>query len=157
MNILIRKKVTMASRYQPINTPKTTNSALPIERIIAVLTYITAGWVGFIWLLIGIFTKNTIRPFLKYHIFQSIFLSFTYLILSIFLKLIMNILSVIPFLNQLVMRLTWYLNMPLILDYSLINLTIFGIVFYLAFTSFQGQYSYIPWVSDIIKANVRNC
>lgn len=156
MNILIRKKVTMASRYQPINTPKTPNNALPIERIIAALSYITFGMVGFFWLLLAIFTKNTIRPYLKYHIFQSIFLSIAFFLFSALLGLLMNILSFIPLVNQLIMQFTWYLNMPLLFGYSLINLIIFGIIFYLAFTSFQGQYSYIPWVSDIIKANVRN-
>ena len=43
-----------------------------IEKLVSALSYITSGFVGFIWLLLGIFTKSKVRPFMKYHIFQSI-------------------------------------------------------------------------------------
>lgn len=129
---------------------------LLIEKIIASLSYITFGFVGFIWLLIGIFTKNNLRPYLKYHIFQSIFLSIAYFLLCAFLGLIMNILSIIPLIGTIVMQFTFFLNAPLIFGFSLIQLVIYAIIFYLVFTSFQGQYSYLPWISEIIKANVKN-
>lgn len=127
-----------------------------IEKIIAGLSYITFGFVGFLWLLLGIFTKNNLRPYLKYHIFQSIFISIAYFLVCQFLGLIMNILSLIPFVNQFVMQITLYLNMPLLFGFSIIQTGIYAVIFYLVLTSFQGQYSYIPWISDIIKANVRN-
>lgn len=129
---------------------------LLIERIIAALSYITMGFVGFIWLLIGIFTKNNIRPFLKYHIFQSIFISIAFFLLGAFLGLLMNILSLVPFVNQLVLQITFFLNAPLLFGFSLLQIIIDLILLYLAFTSFQGQYSYLPWISEIIKANVKN-
>ncbi|MDD3437195.1 MAG: hypothetical protein PHC64_08605 [Candidatus Gastranaerophilales bacterium] len=132
------------------------NEPLMMEKIIAALTYITFGFAGFIWLLIGIFTKNNIRPYLKYHIFQSIFLSIAYFLLGAFLGLIMNILSVIPLVNQLVLQLTFYLNAPIIFGFSLIQTLVYAVILYLVVTSFQGQYSYLPWISEIIKANVRN-
>lgn len=128
---------------------------LLIERIIAALSYITFGFVGFIWLLIGIFTKNSLRPFLKYHIFQSIFISIAYFLLCQFLGLIMNILSMIPFVGQIILQLTFYLNAPLIFELSLIQFFVYTIVFYLAFTSFAGKYSYLPWISEIITTNVK--
>ncbi|HNW26217.1 MAG TPA: hypothetical protein PLG15_01025 [Candidatus Gastranaerophilaceae bacterium] len=129
---------------------------LMIEKIIAGLSYITFGFVGFIWLLIGIFTKNSLRPYLKYHIFQSIFISIAYFLVCQFLGLILNILSIIPFINQIVMQITLYLNMPLFFGFSIIQVAIYAVIFYLVATSFQGKYSYIPWISEIIKANVRN-
>lgn len=127
-----------------------------IERLIAALSYITFGFVGFIWLLIGIFTKNNLRPFLKYHIFQSIFISIAYFLLCQFLGLLMNILSMIPFVNQIILQLTFYFNAPLLFGLSLIQVVINVILIYLAFTSFMGKFSYIPWISEIITANVRN-
>lgn len=129
---------------------------LLIEKIIAALSYITFGFVGFFWLLLGIFTKNNLRPYLKYHIFQSIFISIAYFLLSAFLGLIMNILSLIPFVNQLVLQFTFYLNAPLLLGFSLIQAVIYAVIAYLVITSFQGQFSYLPWISEIIKTNVRN-
>lgn len=129
---------------------------LLIEKIIASLSYITFGFVGFFWLLLGIFTKNNLRPYLKYHIFQSIFISIAYFLLSAFLGLIMNILSIIPLVNQLVLQFTFYLNAPLLLGFSLIQVVIYVIIIYLVVTSFQGKYSYLPWISEIIKTNIKN-
>ena len=132
------------------------NQPLLIEKIIASLSYITLGFVGFFWLLLGIFTKNNLRPYLKYHIFQSIFISIAYFLLGAFLGLIMNILSLIPVVNQLVLQLTFYLNAPLLFGFSLIQTMMYALIIYLIVTSFQGQLSYLPWISEIIKANVRD-
>lgn len=132
------------------------NQPVLMEKLVAAFSYITFGFVGFIWLLIGLFTKKTLRPYLQYHIFQSIFISIAYFLLSAFLGLIMNILSIIPFVNQLILQFTFYLNAPLFFGFSLIQGVIYVIIAYLVLTSFQGKFSYLPWISDIIKANVRN-
>lgn len=155
MNILIRKKEIMPSRYsnQPGFNPSSPNM---FEKLIAAGSYITFGFIGFLWLLVAIFTKNNLRPYLKYHIFQSIFISIAYFLLCQFLGLIMNILSIVPIVNQIIMQFTLYLNMPLILGFSLIQLVIYFVIFYLVVTCMQGQYSYLPWISDIIRANVKN-
>lgn len=139
----------MAGRYS-------NNEPLLIEKLIASLSYITFGFVGFLWMLIGIFTKSKLRPYLQYHIFQSIFISIAYFLLSTFLGLIMNILSIIPFVNQLILQFTFYLNAPLFVGFSFIQLIVYSIIFYLVITCCQGKYSYLPWISEIIKANVRS-
>ncbi len=131
-------------------------NVLLIEKIIASLSYITMGFVGFIWLLIGVFTKNNLRPYLKYHIFQSIFISIAFFLLGYFMGLIMTILSIIPFVNQLVLRFTFYFNAPIFFGFSLIQAAVYALIIYLVATCLQGQLSYVPWVSDIIKANVRD-
>ena len=125
-----------------------------IERIIAALTYLTMGMVGFIWLIAGLFTKARLKPFLQYHIFQSIFIALGFTVLSIFIGWLSNLLSFIPIINRLVAQITFLLNMPLILDYSLLQAVIYAILIYLAVTAFMGKYSYIPWVSDIIDQNI---
>ena len=139
----------MRNAYQP------TQPAL-IEKLVAALSYFTMGGFGFIWLLIAIFTKNQLRPFLKYHIFQSIFISILFFLIGQFLGLIINILSLIPILGGLFIRFGFYLNMPLIGHFSVIEMVGTFVMFYLIITSFLGQFSYVPWVSDIIRANVRN-
>ena len=125
-----------------------------IERIIAALTYLTMGMVGFIWLIIGLFTKARLRPFLQYHIFQSIFISLGFAVLSILIGWLSNIFSFIPIINQIVAQLTFWLNMPLIFEYSLIQTVIYIFLMNLTISSFVGKYSYIPWVSDIIDQNI---
>lgn len=125
-----------------------------IERIVAALSYITMGFAGFIWLIIGLFTKANLRPFMQYHIFQSIFISIAYFLLCMMLGFLMNILSFIPFINRLVAQITFYLNAPLFGYYSLIQAVIYAVILYLAVTSFMGLYSRIPWISDIIDQNI---
>ena len=126
----------------------------PIERIIAALTYITFGFAGFIWFLIAIFTRKELKPYLKYHVFQSIFLSIGVFLFSQFFGLFLEILSAIPFLKILAAQTNFYLNMPLVFGYSITQTFVYFVMFYLVITSVQGYYSYIPWVSDIIKTNI---
>ena len=128
----------------------------PIERIIASLSYLTMGMVGFVWLIIGLFTKARLKPFLQYHIFQSIFISLGFAVISILLSWIANILVMIPFVNVIVSQIVFLLNMPLLFNYSLIQLLVYGFVLYLAVTSFLGKYSYVYWVSDVIDQNFKN-
>lgn len=125
-----------------------------IERIVAALTYLTMGMVGFIWLIAGLFTKARLKPFLQYHIFQSIFIALGFTVLSIFIGWLSNLLSFIPIINRLVAQITFLLNMPLFFDYSLLQTLIYTVLIYLAVTAFMGKYSYILWVSDIIDQNI---
>lgn len=125
-----------------------------IERLIAALSYLTMGMVGFVWLIIGLFTSARLKPFLQYHIFQSIFISLGFAVLSILVGWVSNLLSVIPFINKVVAQINFLLNMPLIFDYSLLQTAIYAFLAYLAITSFMGRFSYIPWVSDIIDQNI---
>lgn len=127
-----------------------------IEKIIAALTYLTMGMAGFIWLIVGLFTKARLKPFLQYHIFQSIFISLAFAVLSTLISWISNLLSFIPIINRIVAQITFLLNMPLIFDYSLLQSVIYIFIIYLAVTAFIGKYSYIPWVSDIIDQNINH-
>ncbi len=127
---------------------------LPLEKIISALSYLTMGIVGFVWLLLGAILKLGLRPYLRYHIYQSIFLSFTFFILSLALDLILGILSYIPFLGSLISTLTFLIATPLVGTFSILNI-IFGLfMLYLIITSATGKLTYVPWVSNIIKINI---
>ena len=125
-----------------------------IERVVASLSYLTMGMAGFIWLIVSLFTNARLKPFLQYHIFQSIFISLGFTVLSLFIGFVSNILSFIPLINKLTAQIAFLLNMPLLFGYSLIQIVIYSILIYLAVTSFLGKYSYIPWISDIIGQNI---
>ena len=126
-----------------------------IERIVSSLSYITSGFVGFIWLLLGIFTKSNVRPFLKYHIFQSIFISIAYFLACQLFAMLAMIINYIPIVRNIMSMVLFPLMMPLIFGFSILQILIYTVIFYLAATAFMGRYSYIPWISDIIKMNVR--
>jgi len=112
------------------------------------------GFAGFIWLILGLITRSNLRAFTQYHIFQSIFIAIAYFLLNMLCGFILSILSLVPLINKLVAQITFYLNAPLFGPYSLIQTVLYGIIIYLAVTSFMGKYSRIPWVSDIIDQNV---
>ena len=123
----------------------------PIEKILSALTYVTWGGVGFVWLIIAAVLKKRVAPFLMYHIMQSIFLAIAYFLLATFCDLVYVILYRIPIINAI----PYFVNMPIpfLFGFSLIQALTTLVILYLAITSFSGQYSYIPWVSDIINQN----
>lgn len=129
------------------------NKPFMIERIVSSLSYITMGFVGFIYMLLGLFTRAQLRPFTQYHIFQSIFISIAFFLLNYICGFILGLLSYIPFINKLVAQITFFFNAPIFFAYSIIQIVVYGIIFYLAITSFMGIYSRIPFISDIIDQN----
>ena len=128
---------------------------LLLEKIIATLSYVTAGFVGFIWLILAVVTKNNLRSFLKYHVYQAIFLSIVFFLLSTFVNLLLGILSYIPMIKNIVAQFAFLLSMPIVAHFSVISLLIMILQVYLIIGVLQNKYSYIPWVSDVINYNVR--
>lgn len=125
-----------------------------IERIVVSLSYLTMGFIGFIWLILGAFTKSQSSSFVKYHIFQSIFLSILLFILNVLLGIINDVLSVIPIIKVFTQQIYYLFNAPLFMNYSLIQMVMYLFIAYLMITSALGVYTYVPFVSDIISQNV---
>ncbi len=127
------------------------NKPYAIERLLSAASYLTAGFVGFIWLIIAALLKKQVRPFLMYHIMQSIFISIAFFLVSQLAGLVYVILYKIPLINAI----PYLLNMPMVAGLSVIQLFTTTIILYLTITSGMGLYSYLPWISDIIKGNTR--
>ena len=131
------------------------NKIYLIERIVAGLTYPTFGLVGFVWLILGLFTNAKLRPFMQYHIFQSIFISIALVLLDMLLGFVCNILAAIPFVNIIVLNIIMFLNSPVFLNYSIIQIIMIAALLYCGVTAFLGIRTYIPFVSEIIDRNVK--
>jgi len=132
----------------------------PIEKIISVLSYYTFGIVGFIYIIIALIMKQGLRPFIRYHIFMSIFLSLLIYVISMILIGIINISGFVPYLNALVGTISFilqkeFLNLG-IFHFSIINLCITGLYTYLSIGAILGKYSYLPWATKIINENLKN-
>ena len=125
-----------------------------IERIVVSLSYLTMGFIGFIWLILGAFTKSQSSSFVRYHIFQSIFISILLFILNVLLGIINDVLSVIPIIKVFTQQIYYLFNAPLFMNYSLIQMVMYLFIAYLMITSALGVYTYVPFVSDIISQNV---
>ena len=136
----------MQNNYEP----------LPLEKIISALSYCTMGLVGFIWLILGAIMKLGLRPFLRYHIYQSVFLSFLFFIISTGLTLILGVLSYVPIINRLISIITFYISTGIFGSFSILNVLFVIFIAYLVITSAMGKLTYVPWVSNIIKANINS-
>ena len=126
-----------------------------IERIVVSLSYLTMGVIGFIWLILGAFTKSQSSDFVRYHIFQSIFISILLFILNVLFGIINDVLSVIPFIKVLTQQIYYLFNAPMFMNYSIIQMVMYLFIAYLMITSALGIYTYVPFVSDIISQNVK--
>lgn len=131
------------------------NEPSPIEKIISAASYLTAGMAGFIWIIVAAFMKKNIKSFLMYHIMQSIFLSIAYFLFMELYKLTFIAFAKIPLFNVLIFFINGLLfnPLPIFWGLSLLQVLTSGIILYLAVTSFMGMYSYVPFVSDIIRGN----
>lgn len=133
---------------------RNSNSKSILDRLIAAATYITMGMAGFAWLIFCAVTKTNLKPFLKYHIFQSFFLIMGWFLLNIFVSFVVSILGIIPFVNMLVYKLLFLFTAPIAFGFSIVSFCVLVVMVYLVLTSLQGKYSYIPWISNIIDSNV---
>lgn len=125
------------------------------ERIISCLSYLSAGWIGLIYCILLYFLKKSAGKFLRYNVFQSIFISLLYFVLCMTLGFICNILLVIPFINYLVSQILLIFNRPIFFEYSLIQTFVIGLVLYMAICSIVGRYPRIYKISKIIDYAVR--
>lgn len=126
----------------------------PIEKLIAILSYIFP-LIGFVVIIITALMKKDMKSFLKYHIFQSIFIAFALWLIISGLTLAMNMVSYVPILKNIVGIITFFLNTPLLLGFSVVTFVYFIFVLYLIIGVLRGSDSFVPWVSNIIKANLR--
>lgn len=125
-----------------------------MEKLIAAGSYIFP-LIGFIFIIIAALMRKDMKPFLRYHIFQSIFIAFGLWIIISILGFAMDLLSYIPIVKTVVSMVTFFLNTPIFLGFSVVTLIYTLFILYLIFGVVRGSDSYVPWVSDIIKSNLR--
>lgn len=124
----------------------------PGEKIISAASYLTAGIAGFIWIIISHLAGARLKIFLRFHIYQSIFLSILYYLFNIILNILVSIVVKIPIIGSLVYSIYFYIfDFKLILGYSIVDAFVFLVLIYLVLTSLMGRYSNLPWVSKVIK------
>lgn len=125
------------------------------DRIISVISYVTAGWVGLIYMVILYFMNKPASLFLRYNIFQSIFISFFYFLLCMIFGFISNILLQIPLINALVSWFILLFNRPVIFEYSAIQSFVMGLFIYMSVMALMGKMPRVYWVSRIVDKSVR--
>lgn len=126
------------------------------DRILSGLTYMTAGTVGVVWLIVATLRGTMPSRFGLYHIMQSIFVSLCYVIINWLFWTIADILALVPFINRLTRQVIYIFNSPLVFGYSIMQCFIYGTLIYLTVFAFMGLYAYLPFFSDVIKSHFRD-
>lgn len=125
------------------------------DRLVSFVSYLTVGWGGLIYAFIMYLGKKPLSKFLRFNIFQSIFISFLYFVLCMILGFISDILLHIPFINYLVSKIVLFFNRPFIFDYSIIQSFMIGLFIYMSVFSLFGQYPRVYKLSKIIDSAAR--
>jgi hypothetical protein len=137
-------------RPQPANNRPIERA--PGEKIIAAATYLTTGIVGFLWLIITNVTGSKLKNFLRFHIYQSIFLSVLYYVFVLILNILVGIVAKLPLIGSFIYSIYFFLfNLKMIFGYSIVDFIVFVTILYLVSTSLLGKVGRIPWVSDVVK------
>ncbi len=123
------------------------------ERIIAAGSYLTLGTVGMIWFLISVFVvKKPMSGYLTCNLIQSFVLSILYAIISLAYSIFIGLLTAIPFVGTLFLKLHVFLfEMPIFNTLNFINYIILLFLCYLSFISLFGKLPYVPYITDIAK------
>lgn len=120
------------------------------DRLLSFISYLTVGGVGIFVLILMYFRKRTPSRFLRFNVYQAIFISLLFFVISMGFELLFKFLSYIPFLNYLVAQISFLFNRPVLFDYSAIQVFMIGLVFYMAGVSLLGRLPRVYWVSNII-------
>lgn len=129
---------------------RNTTSVGMFDRLISFISYLTVGWGGMIVMILMLIRKKHISRFLRYNVFQSIFVSLLFFVISMGLGLLFKFLSYIPFLNYVVAQISFIFNKPILFDYSPIQVFMIGLVLYMAVVSLLGKFPRVYWVSKIV-------
>ena len=124
------------------------------DRLISIICYITFGFFGIIWLVFANVSKINITKYLSFNIYQSIFLSIALAVLSLLYSIAINLLSVIPFVGNLVYKFDLFFNQtPLYFSFTVSGLFVTILLLYLSFLCLVGLKPYLPLISEMINGN----
>ncbi len=140
------------------NSIKVTN----IEKIISILSYITMGIVGLLWLIIAHIKNKKLRFFLMYNVVQSMVIAILLTIIKLCLDIILSILAKLPILDFIAAIIYYIISFKIIRFYSLgisftaFELILFLLLIYIIIGIFLGRIFYIPYLSDFMNRTMKN-
>ena len=120
------------------------------DKIISVLSYMTGGFAGFLWLIFCSVTKRQMNKFMLFNVYQSILLALLIYFINLLFGMVYHLLIMIPFIKLLANSLYFILYNPIYYGWSITGLILFGMYLYLILFSVLGRIAYLPWVSNII-------
>mgnify|MGYP005766697441 CR=1 FL=1 len=135
---------------------------LPIEKIISVLSYISMGIAGLIWIIIAYFRKQNLRFFLMYNIAQSMVISIFLALIKIGLDIILSVIAKIPFVDYIAAVIYFLLSFKVIriyglnISFTLLELLVILLIGYIITGVVLGRIFYIPFLTDLMNRTMRH-
>ncbi|OGI22007.1 MAG: hypothetical protein A2287_10490 [Candidatus Melainabacteria bacterium RIFOXYA12_FULL_32_12] len=122
------------------------------DRLISSISYLTMGMLGFIWIIFAKVTGRSIKPFVRFHIFQAIFISIIVYLFNILMGIFLNIIMYVPVVKNIIGFLVFYLAQdPLIFGFSILHFGFMVFIAYCAWFAFLGRYAEVPWISKNVR------
>ena len=119
------------------------------DRFVSVLSYLTAGWGGLIYFVILYFARKNASKFLRFNIYQSIFISFAVFVFAMIYRVLFEVLTHIPLIQIIVSWIDLILNKPTFGDYSLLQGIAFVYICYVVILSLLGRFPIIWKISRL--------
>ena len=120
------------------------------DKIISAFSYMSGGFVGFLWLIFCSVTKKQMNKFMLFNVYQSIFLALIIYFINLLFSMVYHLLVMIPFIKILANSIYFAIYSPVYYGWSIVGLILFGMYIYLILFSILGRIAYLPWVSNII-------
>ena len=122
-----------------------------LDRSICAATYLTGGTVGFVWLIYCSVQEKTISKFIRYHAIQSILLGVLVILVNEVIQYFYNFIHFLPFIGGILANIFGlFTTYPLLGGCSIYQLALLTFMMYMTLTSFQGQFTRIPWITEKI-------
>lgn len=124
------------------------------DKFVSILAYITFGMFSIVWLIFANVTRRRISPFLSFNIYQAIFVSVIFAVISLIYGIAINLLSVVPIIGTLAKKFDIFFNAtPMYFSCTISGLFVTMFLMYLVLMVLASQKPYVPIVSDIINSN----
>ena len=139
--------------------PYNYQKVLPIEKILSILSYLTMGIVGLIWIIFANLSKNRVKYFLFYNIIQSIVISVLLAVFNLTVDIILSLLAKIPYLDWIAAILNIILTFEIVkifnMSFTIIGFIVMLLIVYIIIGVILGRIFYIPYLTNIIQKAVK--
>ncbi len=136
------------------------NHITPIEKIISILSYVTMGIAGVIWIIIAYVLKKKLTYFLMYNVAQSMLISILYAIFVILLGIIVKITYFIPFLIVIGTVINDFLSKKIVtllwMSFSVSQLLVAILLAYIIIGVIVGRIFYVPVLSNLMNKAMKS-
>lgn len=120
-----------------------------LDRVISALSYLSAGWIGLIYMVVLYFARKGSSKFLRFNVYQSIFISFAIFVIGMIYTLFFDLLTHIPFIQIIVSWIDLFLSKPTFGNYSILQALVVVYLAYVVIWSLLGKFPMIFKISRL--------